>query len=95
MEPLVHWRCVAAGRVQGVNYRARVVGAARRFGVAGSVENLADGTVLIDVQGPREVVEAFLEEIRGPAGMSDAETVRRVVELAVLPGLRGFDLRRS
>ncbi len=49
MTSLVHWSCVAHGRVQGVNYRARVAEAARRHGVVDTFANREYGTVLIDV----------------------------------------------
>ena len=91
----MHWHCVAVGRVQGVNYRARVAEAARRAGLAGSVNNLPDGTVSIDVQGPRGTVEAFLRDVSGPRGLSDAKRVRRVAELVVVPGLSGFEVVRG
>lgn len=95
MDSLVHWHCVAVGRVQGVNYRARVAEAALRHGVVGSVANRPDGTVFIDVQGPREVVEGFLREVSGPRGLSHAHAVRRVADLPFSPDLLGFDILRD
>ncbi len=89
----MHWRLVAEGAVQGVGYRARVVDSAHRHGVCGTVENRPDGTVLVDVQGPRAHVEAFVRDVRGPLGRSDARAVRRVAELPVDPGFVGFDVR--
>ncbi len=91
----VHWRCIATGRVQGVNYRARVAVAARRLGLAGSVANRPDGSVLIDVQGPEDRVEALLREIRGPRGASDARQVERVAVLVPDPSLLGFTIDRE
>jgi acylphosphatase len=89
---LVHWHCIARGRVQGVNYRARVAEAARRHCVVGTVANRPDGTVFIDVQGPVEAVEAFLREVSGPRGVSHARAVERVGEVAVSSELVGFDI---
>jgi len=91
----VHWRCIAIGRVQGVNYRARVAEAARRFGVVGSVANRPDGTVLIDAQGPLDSVEALLREISGPRGLSHARAVSRVADVPVAPQLNGFVILRE
>lgn len=91
----MHWQCLASGRVQGVNYRARVAESARRHGLVGSVENRADGSVLIDVQGPRAVVEAFLRDVSGPSGLSHAHVVRRVAELPLSPDLLGFVIARE
>jgi len=94
MESLVRWRCVAKGRVQGVYYRARVVEAAGRKGLAGTVRNAPDGTVVLEVQGPRASVEAFLRDIRGPSGLSDAVSVERVEVLAPAVGAEGFEIVR-
>jgi acylphosphatase len=93
--PLVHWHCIAHGRVQGVNYRARVAESARRHGVVGTVANRADGTVSIDVQGDLATVEAFLRDVSGPRGASHAHAVHRVAELAVSADLIAFDIVRE
>lgn len=95
MTALVHWHCVAHGRVQGVNYRARVVEAAHRHGVVGSVANRADGAVFIDVQGDLAAVEAFLRDVSGPRGASHPHTVQRVGEVAVSPDLIAFEILRD
>ena len=95
MEPVVRWRCIAVGRVQGVNYRARVTDSARRHGLVGSVSNRRDGTVLIDVQGPRGKVEAFLCDVKGPRGASYATSVEHVASAPVSAALLGFDILRD
>jgi acylphosphatase len=89
---VVHWHCLAFGRVQGVNYRARVAEAARRHGVVGAVANRTDGTVFIDVQGSVEAVEAFLRDVSGPRGRSHAHVVQRVSEVPVSPDLFRFEI---
>ncbi len=95
VEPIVRWHCLAMGQVQGVNYRARVAEAARRHEVVGTVENRADGTVFIDVQGPRHRVEAFLHEIRGARGASRPSSVERIADAPVASDRRGFEILRS
>ena len=95
MSSLVHWHCLARGRVQGVNYRARVAEAAYRHGVAGSVENRPDGTVFIDVQGGLAAVEAFLRDVSGSRGASHAHAVERVAEVAISSDLLGFEILRD
>jgi acylphosphatase len=92
---IVHWHCVARGRVQGVNYCARVAEAAQRHGVVGTVANRPDGTVFIDVQGPVEAVEAFLRAVSGPRGVSHAHAVERVAQVALSSELVGFDILRG
>jgi acylphosphatase len=92
VDPVVRWRCLAKGRVQGVGYRARVAAAAARLGVGGTVRNLADGTVSIDAQARASVLESFLSEIRGPHGSSDAETVERVETMPVAVDRSEFEI---
>jgi acylphosphatase len=95
MSSLVRWHCVALGRVQGVNYRARVAEAARRRGLVGAVANRADGSVSIDVQGPLELVKEFLRDISGPRDLSHATVVQYAGELPVSADLTGFVIRRD
>lgn len=73
----------------------RVLEAARRWGIAGEVANLSDGTVVIDAQGPPEVLEQFLQDVSGPSGMSDARTVRCVAELPTSVSRREFIIVRD
>lgn len=55
------------GRVQGVGYRAFVRRHALDLGLAGHVENLADGRVEVVAEGPRSEVEHLLVHLRrGP-----------------------------
>jgi acylphosphatase len=89
----VHWKCIASGRVQGVNYRSRVAEAAVRYGLSGTVANRADGTVLIEVQGRLEAVESFLRDVSSPRGASHPSSVERIAELPVVPELIGFQIR--
>jgi acylphosphatase len=95
LSSLVHWHCIARGRVQGVGYRACVVESANRHGVVGSVANRDDGTVFIDVQGPLSAVEAFLRDVSGPRGASHAHVVQRVAEVAISEQLVGFEILRD
>jgi len=57
------------GRVQGVGFRQSVAARARSLGVAGSVANLADGSVEAVFEGPRDRVESMVDWCRrGPPG---------------------------
>lgn len=56
------------GRVQGVGFRYYTQSQARRLGVKGWVRNNWRGGVEVEAEGPREVLERFLELVRkGPA----------------------------
>ncbi|WP_144299486.1 acylphosphatase [Elioraea rosea] len=60
-------RFIVSGRVQGVGFRAFVVDAARRGGVAGWVRNLPDGRVEVFAEGPAGAIETLAEACRrGP-----------------------------
>jgi acylphosphatase len=48
------------GRVQGVGYRVNARRTADRLGIEAHPANLDDGSVRIEVAGPRQAVEAFV-----------------------------------
>ncbi|MFO8033773.1 MAG: carbamoyltransferase HypF [Candidatus Bipolaricaulota bacterium] len=56
-----------SGTVQGVGFRPFVYRAAVGRGLAGHVRNLGDAGVEIEVEGPAEVVDAFLQALREEA----------------------------
>lgn len=58
-----HLAAYFSGHVQGVGFRYQVARLARGFEVAGYVKNLADGRVLLEVEGKDQEVRAFLREI--------------------------------
>ncbi|HEU5080564.1 MAG TPA: acylphosphatase [Opitutaceae bacterium] len=47
------------GHVQGVGFRYTTTQVAKEFEVCGYVSNLADGRVLLEVEGQRNEVKAF------------------------------------
>ena len=79
--PSVH--LTVSGTVQGVGFRWFVRERARRWGLAGWVRNLADGTVELAASGSDEGVNALVEAVRkGPPGA----VVRDVATLPVAGG---------
>ena len=56
-------RVLFYGDVQGVGFRYFARMHAERYNVTGFVENLYDGSVLLEVEGRDYVVDAFLEDI--------------------------------
>lgn len=58
MEPaaVTSIRCRITGRVQGVYFRASTAERAHELGLAGWVENCADGSVEVAAAGPAEAV---------------------------------------
>lgn len=75
-------RCLVAGRVQGVFYRASTCARAEELGVTGYARNLPDGRVEVLACGEAAAVDALCQWLwRG----SPASSVRDVVIEAVEP----------
>lgn len=53
-----------SGRVQGVWYRAGAQHKAQALGLTGLARNESDGTVYIEIEGPEENLQEFLEWCR-------------------------------
>jgi acylphosphatase len=63
----VHATIVVSGLVQGVGFRWFVNRHAVRLGLKGFVRNNFDGTVLVEVEGDRSLVEELIKELKvGP-----------------------------
>lgn len=53
--------------MQGVGYRAFALGAASRRGLRGTVRNLEDGRVELEVEGMKETILGLTEDLKiGP-----------------------------
>lgn len=62
------WRILVSGRVQGVGYRRFTEKRALELGLQGWVRNLINEKVEVQVQGPAETIDRFLEILKqGPA----------------------------
>ena len=53
-----------SGEVQGVGFRYQVEQFARNFAVTGYVQNLPNGQVLLELEGPAREIDLLLENIR-------------------------------
>ena len=68
-DALIHYHLVVTGLVQGVGYRFSALEEAVRLGVRGYVRNADDGSVEIDAEGPRTVLNRLKDWCRcGPRG---------------------------
>lgn len=77
MDKIVRAHILVKGMVQGVGYRAFAQKYAIRENLSGWVQNLVDGGVELEVQGPRKRIEELMVALRkGPA-------LSRVEELQV------------
>ncbi|MDX2430766.1 MAG: acylphosphatase [Bacteroides sp.] len=80
-----------SGRVQGVGFRYAARDLARSLGLKGWVENQADGSVLILVQGSPEACNQYIQWCHTGPGYSWVEAVD-ILEKAVSP-LSPFRIR--
>jgi acylphosphatase len=65
MDAAIH--IVVEGLVQGVGYRWFAARRAEALGLAGYVRNQYDGTVEVEAQGDRSMLESFLADLKtGP-----------------------------
>ena len=87
---MVHKQIRVEGRVQGVWYRDSTCKKANALELAGTVKNLKDGAVFIEVEGDEGVVGelvAWLYE-----GPEKAEVSRIIVEEGNWKGFDGFQV---
>ena len=76
---MVQYEIKVSGRVQGVGYRYFVQKQAQIFQLKGWVRNVADGGVLVMVQGDKVVIDTFVDYLRiGP-------TMSRVTNIVSTP----------
>ena len=81
-----------SGEVQGVGFRHYAKLRARELGLAGWVQNLADGRVEVWVEGPETSVEEMVDWLRiGPPSARVSELEAREVQPAQL---ERFEVRR-
>lgn len=80
-------RVIYEGRVQGVGFRWTVTNLAKGYEVAGSVRNLTDGRVELEVCGYE--ASEFLQAIRESALAGHIENERRE-SITLDPSPRGF-----
>ena len=85
-------RAVVSGSVQGVGFRFFAERAAREAGVTGWVRNEPDGSVQLEVQGPRQNVQGFLATLRNQ--MSAFIHRDHVEPISLVQGEREFEVQR-
>ncbi|KXU37421.1 acylphosphatase [Cephaloticoccus capnophilus] len=63
MDNMQYEQVYFSGRVQGVGFRQAVLQAAREFEVAGFVQNLSDGRVLLEVEGKAAEIDGLVSAV--------------------------------
>jgi acylphosphatase len=87
-------RVIVRGKVQGVGFRWFVRERARALGLAGRVQNRADGGVEIEAEGDQRSIDALMEHLRiGPPGaqVSGVDLLDPVAGGAKLPAPFAID----
>jgi acylphosphatase len=91
MPEVHHETAYFLGRVQGVGFRYAALQVAREFEVSGFVANLTDGRVVLEAEGTREEVDAFIAAV----GEKMDGYIRRVDRNSDLrsPQFAGFSIK--
>ena len=91
MTAVLHARVYFSGRVQGVGFRFAARQAAQEFEVSGFVQNLPDGRVLLEAEGPAAEVRDFIVALQGRM----EGYIRKVeqTETQRAPKFQGFSIR--
>jgi acylphosphatase len=84
-------RVLYSGRVQGVGFRYKAVGIARRFAVQGFVRNLSDGRVELIAEGEPGELDRFMEAVRH--AMEDLIQGEQVETSPARDEFAGFEIR--
>ncbi|GAA5481708.1 acylphosphatase [Haloferula sargassicola] len=85
-------RVIFEGRVQGVGFRYTCKDLAKGFEVVGTVRNLPEGTVELEVMGEGGEVEDFIQEIAEESPMAHNIKGMHVKNIQPLEGVKGFTI---
>ena len=69
------YKITVRGRVQGVGFRWNAAHEARSRGIKGFVKNLSDGSVYIEAEGEKEILDDFAEWCRSGPPFSSVDSV--------------------
>ena len=61
---MIRYYIVVSGRVQGVGFRFFTINIASKYNLTGSVRNMDNGMVEIEVQGEKNTIDNFISEIK-------------------------------
>ena len=67
--------CHIEGRVQMVMYRDFAVRKATALGVVGTVQNMPDGSVLLNAEGEESFINLYIEKLKRGSVLSHVEHV--------------------
>ena len=88
---LDRWRIQCFGQVQHVGFRYTAMYIAKKLYLTGWVENLPDGSVLLEAQGGVSQLRKFLIRLKSQPHLHITEA--RITELDIRPWERGFRVK--
>lgn len=88
----VHYDIRVYGKVQGVWYRASTRQKAEELGLTGFVQNMPDGSVYIEAEGPKDRLDALVAWCH--EGPPLARVARVEVQEGPVKGFSDFVIRR-
>ena len=88
---MVRWRVLFSGKVQHVGFRYTAYYLARKLYLSGWVENLPDGRVRLEAQGPAPQLRKLLIQLKSQPHIHIAQAV--IEELPPQAAERGFHVR--
>ncbi len=89
---MIHITIRVSGKVQGVNFRFSARREAEELGLTGFVKNEPDGSVYIEVEGPFEQVDKFVEWCKEGPPRAMVENV--ITKEGEVRGFTRFEIRR-
>lgn len=87
----IHYNIKVYGRVQGVFYRKFVQQHARFLGLNGFVKNKFDGSVYIEVEGKKEIINEFIRLLKKGPDVARIDDI--LIEENTLLHFVGFDIK--
>ena len=85
-------RVIFHGRVQGVGFRYAAKQLALGFDIVGTIKNLSDRTVQLEVMGERNEVDEFITEIVEESDLAGLIKEHQVFEIDPLENCTGFSI---
>lgn len=85
-------RVVFEGRVQGVGFRYTVKELSKGFDVTGTVKNLPEGSVQLEVMGEPAEIDEFIHEITEESTMAHNIQSTMAKEIESLKNVQGFTI---
>ena len=83
--------CVVAGRVQGVGFRWWTLKRAEELGVAGTVRNMADGSVEVMMSGPADAVKRMRRDLEEGPRFARVDAIAEIT-CTLDPATAGFSI---